>query len=127
MDNVDNAEVDETVSVAVESPPGEPNWKPVVAATFSTAHALAGAWSAKRGSRHGGPVRGRGAKAFLSTSLPFVVAEVVTGVVSLGTGLLAIPPLLGPGAAVDGAILVAGVAVAVQRARRESGRGAGDT
>jgi hypothetical protein len=63
-------------------------------------------------------------KAFTIASLPFVVAEAGTGIVSLLTGLLQIPPLFGLGMVVDTAILIVGVAVAVLRSRAaESGNG----
>jgi hypothetical protein len=51
------------------------------------------------------------AKAFMLMSMPFVLAEVATGVVSYLTGQLSIPPSVGPGTAVDLAILVVGLAV----------------
>lgn len=57
-------------------------------------------------------------RAFAITALPFVLAEVATGVVSLFTSLLAIPPLVGPGTVEDLGILIAGVAVAVHRVRK---------
>ena len=57
--------------------------------------------------------------AFAFTSAPFVLAEAATGIVSLVTGQLSIPPILGPGTAVDSAILVAGIAVSLVRAGRE--------
>lgn len=49
-------------------------------------------------------------------SLPFVVVEVATGIVSVLTGELSMRPLVGAGTAVDLAILVAGLAVATRRA-----------
>ena len=55
------------------------------------------------------------AKAFIVFSLPFILAEVATGIVSALTGTLSIPPLLGVGTVADALILVAGVAVAVIR------------
>ncbi len=57
-------------------------------------------------------------RAFLVAGPPFVTAEAATGVVALLTGLLAIPPLLGIGTAVDLTILVAGTVVAVYRVRK---------
>ena len=92
------------------------NWKPLVAAVSAFVLALVGAWSARRapwptGSR-------RRLRAFVLTALPFVVAEASTGIVSYATGLLTIPPVLGLGAMVDGAILVVGISVAVVRLRR---------
>ena len=102
------------------SPPPVPasaNWKPLVAAVFACVLALTGAWSSRRR-----PWKGRSgskwmAAAFCIASLPFVLAEVATGVVSFATGLLSIPPVIGIGTAVDVGILVAGVAVAVGRLR----------
>jgi len=51
------------------------------------------------------------AKAFMITSMPFILAEAATGVASFLTGQLSIPPAVGPGTALDLAILVAGLAV----------------
>jgi len=51
----------------------------------------------------------------LITSLPFVLAEAGTGTASMLTGQLSIPPLVGPGTVVDGAVLAMGLAVAVTR------------
>ncbi len=71
------------------------------------------------------------AKAFTIASLPFVVAEAGTGIVSLFTGQLSIPPLMGVGTAVDLSILMAGISVAILRALRpetpgpEEGEGPG--
>jgi len=50
-------------------------------------------------------------KAFVITSMPFTLAEAGTGVVSVLTGQLSMPPLVGAGTALDLAILVAGLAV----------------
>jgi len=119
VDNLNNAEAERTLSVRIVgvSPPApETNWKPAVAAVFTVILALAGAWSSRRapwatGSR-------RVSRAFLSTAVPFVVLEGTTGVVSHLTGLLAIPPLLGVGAAVDLGILVGGIAVCGYRVGR---------
>jgi len=58
------------------------------------------------------------AKAFLVTSFPVILAEAATGIVSLLTGLLSIPPSVGPGTVVDLAILVVGLAVQGLRAFR---------
>jgi hypothetical protein len=56
-------------------------------------------------------------KAFAFTSLPFVIAEAGTGVISFATGMLMIPPLVGIGTGIDLVILLAGVVVAVLRLR----------
>jgi len=55
-------------------------------------------------------------KAFAITSMPFVLAEVGTGIASYITGQLSIPPVLGLGTAVDMGILVAGLVVMLARA-----------
>ena len=48
-------------------------------------------------------------KAFVVFSLPFVLAETAFGVTSLITGGFSIPPLTGPGAAADLAVLFVGL------------------
>ncbi len=55
------------------------------------------------------------AKAFIMFSLPFVLAEVATGIVSLITGQLSIPPIMGIGTAIDSTILILGLVVATLR------------
>ncbi|HEY4705008.1 MAG TPA: hypothetical protein VII27_04655 [Thermoplasmata archaeon] len=97
-------------------PPISMNWKPLVAAAFSCTLLLVGLYrSGRRPYRFREPLR-RSLKTFLVLSLPFVAAEAGTGVLSLAFGVLAIPPLLGWGTAVDLAILVVGiVAVLVPR------------
>ncbi len=52
-------------------------------------------------------------KMFIVLSMPFVLAETATGIISFRTGLLAIPPLIGIGMAVDVSILVVGFGVAI--------------
>ena len=119
MDRVDNRETAREIHVRVDGAPAvavEVNWKPLVAAVFTTVLALAGAWSARRASRPSGTHRRL--RAFALVTLPFVLAEIATGVVSVFTGLLAIPPLVGAGTAVDLGILVAGVVVSVYRVRK---------
>jgi len=123
VDRVNNTEPELTLSVTIEgAPPRSPetNWKPLVAAIFAAVLALTGAWSARRAPwPRGSRPRSR---AFVLTALPFVAAEVATGVLSLLTGLLAVPPLLGAGTAVDAGILIVGVALAVYRVRSRPSR-----
>jgi len=52
------------------------------------------------------------------TSMPFILAEAGTGVVSLLTGQLSIPPLVEAGTIVDLSILIAGICIVLPRARR---------
>jgi hypothetical protein len=65
-------------------------------------------------------------KAFAITSMPFVLAEAATGMVSLLTGQLSIPPLVGAGTAVDSTILLAGIVTAILRIVRIRSSGAGE-
>jgi len=94
----------------------EVNYKPIVALLFAIVLAVVGLWASKKRPWKGGKDRTAMAKVFLFTSMPFVMAEMVTGVVSFLTGQLSIPPLIGYGTAVDLAILIAGISVAVLRA-----------
>jgi len=117
-DNVTNAADGSFVATVSgpSTPPGESNWKPLVAAAFTTILSLLGAWSANRvPSRLG--LRPR-LRAFALAALPFVLLEAATGVVSFVTGWLSIPPILGLGTVVDAGILLAGVAVLVNRVRQ---------
>jgi hypothetical protein len=52
-------------------------------------------------------------KAFAITSMPFVLAEAMTGIISLISGELRIPPSVGVGMAVDLVILLVGLGVAI--------------
>jgi len=54
--------------------------------------------------------------AFMITSMPFVLAEAGTGAISLATGQLSIPPLIGTGTLADSAILATGLLIALVRA-----------
>ena len=63
------------------------------------------------------------AKAFTITSLPFVLAEILTGIFSVYFEPLRIPPVVGWGAGVDILILSAGVLFFLLRLKRKSGGG----
>ena len=109
------------------TPPSvEANYKPVVVVMFAIVLAVAGVWSSRRKPWKGGKDGMAAVKAFAVTSLPFVLVEAATGIASFLTGELKIPPSVGSGTAVDLAILVAGIAVAMARlrstARRLQGR-----
>jgi hypothetical protein len=93
------------------------NYKPIVALVFAIILLVAGVWSSKRRPWKGGKERMAVVKAFTIVSLPFIVAEAGTGIISLATGMLTIPPLVGVGTGVDLAILMAGMVVAVLRLR----------
>jgi hypothetical protein len=55
------------------------------------------------------------AKAFAITSMPFVIAEAATGVLSLAFEPLRIPPSIGWGTGLDIFILVTGLVLSVLR------------
>jgi len=108
-----------TVEITTTSAPSpETNWKPLVAAVFASVLAIVGAWSARRAPWPRGS-RPR-LRAFVLAALPFVALEAATGVASLLTGALAIPPLLGAGTAVDVGILIAGIAFVAYRVARRA-------
>ena len=113
--NVSTAFVVLEVSEASASPPVVMNWKPFVAVVFAGTLALVGAAAARlapwpRGSRPR-------LRAFVLAALPFIAVEAATGILSLLTGLLAIPPLIGAGTAVDLVILIGGITVSASRLR----------
>ena len=122
VDNLGNVETERTLNVTVEMVvPVEPNQKPLVALAFSIILFAAGAWSSRRAPWKGEKGKRATLKALVVLTLPFVALEVGTGVVSLLTGVLSVPPVLGLGMAVDGTILVAGIAILVYRAGDQQG------
>ncbi len=94
------------------------NYKPIVAANFAIILLVAGVWSSKGRPWKGGRDRMAVAKAFTVFSFPFVLAEAGTGIVSLLTGQLSMPPLIGAGLVVDLSTLIAGMFIVLLRARR---------
>jgi len=89
------------------------NYKLVVALIFAIILVIVGIWSSRRRpwrSEKGGKAL---LEAFTIASLPFILAEVATGVISLLTGQLSIPPPVGIGMAVDLIMLLAGLGIAV--------------
>jgi len=115
---------DESGPFTIKAPPPPPsveaNYKPVVAVIFAIILAMAGVWSSRRRPWKGGKDRMAVAKAFAIASMPFVVAEAVTGVISFATGQLPMPPATGTGMAVDAGILIAGLAVSLYRILKEA-------
>jgi len=113
-DNLGNVEQERSLVV---KPPIEVavNYKPIVALIFAIILLVAGIWSSKKKPWRGGKDRMAVVKAFMVTSMPFLLAEAATGVASLFTGQLSIPPPLGPGTAVDLGILLFGLTIAVAR------------
>jgi len=76
---------------------------------------IVGVWSSRKRPWKSGKDRRTVVKAFAITSLPFVVAEAVTGILSSATGELEIPPYVGIGTAIDLIILLAGLGIVISR------------
>jgi len=114
VDNLNNTEQEDWLMV--KPPPNVAvNYKPIVALIFTIVLLLVGIRSSMRRPWKGGKNRMEVVKAFLITSLPFVLAEGVTGIISFSTGDLSIPPVIGVGTAVDLSILVLGTLVPLLR------------
>lgn len=114
VDNLLNVEDEKLLHVTVrEDQPTVDNRKPLVAAVFAIILAVAGLLVSWR--RPWKREKGRTAflKTFAFVSIPFVFAEIVTGIVSHFTGGLSIPPLIGIGTVVDVSVLLAGLLVLV--------------
>jgi len=103
--------VESEQSVLVSIPAAEPNYKIVIAIAFALIFVVVAL--IRRRSLPTGRTR-----AFLAATAGFVLAESLTGVISLFTGLLSVPPLFGIGLAVDLVILVGGVGVLLTLSRR---------
>ena len=118
-DMLNNTEVERWLVVTVQGQPPPPevsvNYKPILAVVFAVILLVTGVWSSKRRPWKGGKDRMAVAKAFAITSMPFVLAEGVTGIASFVTGELRIPPSFGSGTAMDSIILILGLMVAVYR------------
>lgn len=115
IDNLGNVENVRSLTVVIKESPPPPtdNWKPLVAAIFAIVLVILGLWASRRRPWKNDKSTKAVAKTFALISMPFVLAEVVTGVVSYLTGLLSIPPAIGAGTFVDLAILLSGIFVAV--------------
>jgi len=117
VDNIGNVENEKSLEVKIGTePPGinvEMNYKPIVASVFTLTLIVVGVLSSKRRPWKGERSKKAVMKAFAATSLPFWSAELVTGLLSLATGILSIPPILGIGTAVDSSILLSGIAVSI--------------
>ncbi len=122
MDMLDNKEAERwrEVTISGEPPPEvEANYKPVVAVIFAIILLIAGLWSSRRRPWKGGEDGMAVAKAFTVTTMPFVIVETMTGVVSYLTGELSIPPSLGLGTILDAFILAIGLMILAARAVRK--------
>jgi hypothetical protein len=117
LDKLGNLEKPNEVSVLVEDQEAlpnadekEPNHKPLIALVFAIILLLVGLYvSYKRPLKFKEEIAKNRFLTWLIFVLPFVVAEAITGAVSLLTGMLSVPPLLGVGVIVDLVILVVGL------------------
>jgi hypothetical protein len=118
-DKLGNIEETKEVSVLVEEPgtptpseeeKKETNNKPLIALIFSIILLIVGSYvSYKRPLDIKWEISRNRLFTWLFVVLPFVVAEIITGIISLFTGLLSVPPLLGIGMMVDIAIFFSGL------------------
>jgi hypothetical protein len=116
-DKLGNLEKTNEVSVLVEEPEPTPsdderelNHKPMIALIFAIILLLVGSYvSYKRPLKLKEEIAKNRLLTWLIFVLPFVVAEAITGIISLLTGMLSVPPLLGVGMIVDLAILIIGL------------------
>jgi parallel beta-helix repeat protein len=117
VDNLGNEEIMKTLSFEIPEEESKPtvNWKPLVAAVFTVILALAGFWTSKKRPWKGAEGKRPMLTAFLVLSMPFVLAEAVTGILSLLLGVLSIPPVLGIGMLVDSVILAVGMLLSFAR------------
>jgi hypothetical protein len=109
VDPLGNPELVRTTAVRIE------NWKPLVALGFGVVLLVLGVvLGLLRTASNDSRLRG---KAFIIGTVPFVVAEAITGILSSLTGTLAIPPILDAGVFVDSVILGVGLVVAIPVSR----------
>jgi parallel beta-helix repeat protein len=104
------ATTDSTFFMEPKPEPDEYNWKPIIALIFTIILLISGILlSFKRPLKFKGKSEKDRLYTFLIGVLPFAAAESATGVISLFTGLLRIPPILGVGMIVDLIILISGI------------------
>lgn len=116
VDNLGNTEDEKHLRVTVlEVQRLEVNHKPLVAAVFAIILAILGLLSSWRRPWEGKRGRIAVVKTFAFTSIPFILVEALTGIVSHLTGELSIPPLVGAGTVIDVCILLAGLLTAMYR------------
>jgi parallel beta-helix repeat protein len=117
-DNLENTEEQRELTVLIEEPEQskpptdiekDTNFKPLIAFLFAIILLVVGTFvSMKKPLKK---VKENKMSTWLLVVLPFVVAEVATGIISFFTGILSVPPLFGLGMIVDSTILIAGLIV----------------
>lgn len=94
---------------------GSPNWKPWVALAFTLGLAAMGGLAVRNPALD--PVQRR--QLLFAVTLPVVLLEAATGLISLVTGWFGIPPVLGLGTLVD-LLILAGGCVLIRAAERRA-------
>ncbi len=117
VDNLGNVENVKILSFEIpeEESSVTVNWKPLIAAVFTVILIVVGLWTSKKRPWKGSEDKRGMLVAFLVLSMPFVVAEAITGLLSLLLGVLPVPPAFGLGMMVDLVILVAGMLISLAR------------
>ncbi|UCG68184.1 MAG: hypothetical protein JSV09_10200 [Thermoplasmata archaeon] len=93
-----------------KSEPDEYNWKPIIAMIFALVLLILGFWvSNKWPMKFTGELEKDRWYTLIYWVLPFVAAELITGIISLFTGILGVPPALGLGMIIDLIILIVGM------------------
>jgi subtilase family serine protease len=110
VDLLGNIEEERNRTFLIEEPAArhtKTNYKPLVASIFTIILALLGFLVSYR--RPLSQLGGNKLYTWLVIALPFMVAEIVTGVSSMYVGLLEIPPILGIGMVLDVSVLLLGL------------------
>ncbi|UCG69418.1 MAG: hypothetical protein JSV09_16890, partial [Thermoplasmata archaeon] len=104
------ASYSDTFDIEPEKDPDEYNWKPIIALAFVLILLILGILVVYiHPMKFTGILeKDRGYSLFAGV-LPFVIAEAITGIISLFTGFLVVPPIIGLGMIVDLIILIAGI------------------
>jgi uncharacterized membrane protein YuzA (DUF378 family) len=97
-----------------EEGPDEYNWKPLIAILFAIILLIVGIIIVMiKPMKFTGELGRDRTYSFFAGVLPFVIAELITGLVSFFTGHLAVPPIFGVGMMVDLAILIVGLVACI--------------
>jgi hypothetical protein len=104
------ASYSDTFNIEPEDEPDEYNWKPIIALVFAIILLIIGILTVyNRPMKFTGILEKDRWYTLFAGVIPFVIAEAITGFISLFTGFLAVPPILGLGMIVDLVILIAGI------------------
>ncbi|MFQ6127711.1 MAG: OmpL47-type beta-barrel domain-containing protein [Thermoplasmata archaeon] len=110
IDNLDNVEDIKFLAVVLIEPTIlEENLKPLIAIVFAIILAIISSVVALKRPFVSEDGKKRKGITFLAIALPFIVAELTTGILSLFISSIRIPPWIGLGTLVDLAILVSGI------------------